>query len=93
MLNRISIHIELDSELPQFVVQELRRYKDALNLELKSRDISVPIDIDIRSKRSQSLKLLRIFVWKFARLLIPWPSVVASVRDLQREGGRFCTRL
>ena len=93
MLHRISSHIEFGSELPQFFVEDLRRYRDALNRELKSRRISVPIDIDIRSNRSESLELLRIFVLKFARLLIAWPSLVASVRDLQREDGRFCERL
>lgn len=91
LLDRISHRVEVGDRLPPFFLEDVLSYKGALERQLRSGNVSRPVDI--LDSRVGSIDVLRLFVAKFAKLLIAWPSLVASARELQGDDGRFFRRL
>lgn len=79
------------SHSPEFWSADVMKYIDILCTEVLQ--VPLPEDLKERGDREQVQKMVQRLIFKFGELLMTWPDIIRTTKDLRKEGIRIGRRL
>lgn len=80
-------------DAPKFWANDVRKYLDLLCKSLTTEEYFVPLDLLQGRNINDARQLAQSLVYKFGQLVLWWPEIVTTAKDLRSKGVRLARRV